>query len=192
MNSKANFFFDKPGKWQESYSIMRTIALESGLKEEVKWGCPCYTVNDSNVFLIHGFKDYCAFLFMKGALMKDPKKRLIQQTANVQSARQIRFTSAAEIIKLKSTLKSYLKEAIAIEQSGKKVEMKPTEAYPIPEELKATFTKLPAVKKAFGQLTPGRQRGYLMYFAQAKQSGTRVNRIEKSIPMIMAGKGIND
>ena len=192
MNPEINWFFDKTTKWQEAYSILREIALETELTEELKWGCPCYTLNKNNVFLIHGFKDYCALLFMQGALMKDPKKLLIQQTENVQSARQIRFKSVTEIIKSKATIKAYIKEAIAISKSGVKVELKKTTEYKIPEEFQNVLNEMPDLKKAFQALTPGRQRGYLLYFSAPKQTKTRDSRIEKCIPQILDGKGLED
>ena len=192
MNPEINWFFDKTTKWQEAYSILREIALETELTEELKWGCPCYTLNKNNVFLIHGFKDYCALLFMQGALMKDPKKLLIQQTENVQSARQIRFKSVTEIIKSKATIKAYIKEAIAISKSGLKVELKKTTEYKIPEEFQNVLNEMPDFKKAFQALTPGRQRGYLLYFSAPKQTKTRESRIEKCIPQILDGKGLED
>ena len=192
MNPEINWFFDKTTKWQEAYSILREIALETELTEELKWGCPCYTLNKNNVFLIHGFKDYCALLFMQGALMKDPKKLLIQQTENVQSSRQIRFKSVTEIIKSKATIKAYIKEAIAISKSGLKVELKKTTEYKIPEEFQNVLNEMPDFKKAFQALTPGRQRGYLLYFSAPKQTKTRESRIEKCIPQILDGKGLED
>lgn len=191
-NPKADWFFNKDTKWQMSYELLREIALGTGLTEEVKWGCPCYTHEGKNVVLIHGFKEYCALLFHKGALMKDPKNILIQQTKNVQSARQIRFTGAQEITKLKATLKAYIKNAIEIEKSGEKVEFKKASEYEIPEEFKAYLKQDAALKKAFQALTPGRQKGYLFYFGQAKKSETRLARIEKYVPKIMAGKGLED
>jgi len=192
MNPRVDFFFNKPGKWQNEYQVLREIILSCDLIEELKWGQPCYTYNKSNIVLIHGFKDYCAVLFMKGALLKDPKKILIQQTENVQSARQIRFTSVAEINKLKSTLKAYVYEAIKVEESGEKVELKKTKDFPMPEEFKTKLDKSAALRKAFYSLTPGRQRGYLLYFASAKQAKTREQRVEKYAPHILDGKGLED
>jgi len=191
-NPKVDWFFDKPGKWQEAYDKLRTIALECGLTEELKWGCPCYTFEKKNVVLIHGFKDYCALLFFKGALLKDPKRILVQQTENVQAARQIRLTSAAEIGKSKTTLKMYIKDAIAVENAGLKVNLKKTSEFSAPDEFKSKLKEVAGLKKAFGALTPGRQRGYLLYFSQPKQSKTREARIEKSVPQILKGKGLND
>ena len=192
MNPKADFFFVKAKQWKEEYEHLRQIALECGLTEEVKWGCPCYVDEDRNVVLIHGFKEYCAFLFFKGALMKDPKKILIQQTKNVQAARQIRLTSVEEILKKKAVLQSYIREAMKIEKAGLKVEMKTTQEFEMPEEFRAVLKKNAAVKKAFGALTPGRQRAYLLYFGSAKQSATRMARIEKAVPDILKGRGLND
>jgi uncharacterized protein YdeI (YjbR/CyaY-like superfamily) len=192
MNPKVNWFFDKPTKWQNEYKKLRSIALDCRLVEELKWGCPCYTHNKTNVVLIHGFKDYCALLFMKGALLKDEKKILIQQTANVQSARQIRFTSFKEIEKLEKTIKAYIFEAIEVEKAGLKVELKKTKEFEMPEEFESRLKKNAALKKAFYALTPGRQRGYLLYFSSAKQAKTREARIEKYIPQILKGKGVDD
>ncbi|MFZ1497609.1 MAG: DUF1801 domain-containing protein [Saprospiraceae bacterium] len=192
MNPSVNWFFDKKTKWQEAYQELRDIVLSTNLTEELKWGCPCYTLDKSNVVLIHGFKDYCALLFMKGAIMKDPKQILIQQTENVQSARQIRFSSLEEIIKQKSAIKSYLKDAIAVEKSGIKVELKKTTEYKMPEEFETALNEIQDLKTAFYKLTPGRQRGYLLYFSSAKQAKTRNERIEKYIPKILEGKGIDD
>jgi uncharacterized protein YdeI (YjbR/CyaY-like superfamily) len=158
----------------------------------LKWGCPCYTSEKRNIVLIHGFKDYCALLFFKGALLKDPKGILIQQTENVQSARQIRFSSVREIVKLKTALKSYIKDAIQVEKAGKKVNLKKTSAFKMPEEFETKLKGDSGLKKAFHALTPGRQRGYLLYFSSPKQSKTREARIEKSVPQILKGKGLND
>ncbi len=191
-NPKVDWFFDKPGKWQEAYGKLRTIILDCGLNEELKWGCPCYTFEKSNIVLIHGFKEYCALLFFKGALLKDPKGILIQQTENVQSARQIRFSSDREITRIKSILKAYVKEAIAVEKAGLKVNLKQTAEFKMPEEFKHRLDGSAALKKAFKALTPGRQRGYLLYFAQPKQAKTRAARIEKSVPQILKGKGLDD
>ena len=191
-NPKVDWFFNKPGQWQQEYEKLRKIVLECDLTEELKWGCPCYTFEKRNIVLIHGFKEYCALLFVKGALLKDPKGILIQQTENVQSARQVRFTSAREIVKMKGTLKAYIREAIAAEKSGLKVSLKKTSEFAMPEEFKGKLDEVPALKKAFKALTPGRQRGYLLYFSQPKQSKTRQARVEKSIPQILNGRGLND
>jgi uncharacterized protein YdeI (YjbR/CyaY-like superfamily) len=192
MNPKVDFFFNKETIWKEEYQALRAIALGTGLTEDLKWGCPCYTFEKKNIVLIHGFKDYCAYLFFKGALMKDPKKILIQQTENVQSARQARFTSVKEINKLKATLKAYIFEAAEIEESGAKVEYKKTSEFSVPEEFQRKLDKSAALKKAFSSLTPGRQRGYLFYFSQAKQSRTREARVEKYLKKILSGKGLED
>ena len=192
MNPNVNFFFEDKSKWLEAYQALREIILSTKLVEELKWSSPCYTCNDHNVVLIHGFKEYCALLFMKGALMKDPNSILIQQSKNVQAARQIRFTSVEEIIKQKSILKSYIKEAIELEKSGAKVELKKTSEYTIPEEFKAALKNRSGLKSAFYKLTPGRQRAYLLYFSSAKQTKTRIDRIEKYLPKILDGKGIDD
>lgn len=192
MNPSVDWFFVKDTKWQDEYTALRTIVLECELKEELKWGCPCYTLNDSNVVLIHGFKDYCALLFMKGSLMKDDKGILIQQTANVQDRRQLRFTTLAEIKKLKKVIKEYIQEAIKIEKSGAKIEFKKTEEFDMPDEFKAVLKEMPDVNAAFKALTPGRQRGYLLHFSAAKQSKTREARIAKYLSKILQGKGLDD
>jgi uncharacterized protein YdeI (YjbR/CyaY-like superfamily) len=192
MNPSVDWFFNKHSKWQEAYSELRSIVQECNLTEELKWGCPCYTNNKSNIVLIHGFKDYCALLFMQGALLKDTKKILVQQTENVQSARQIRFKSVDEILKNKSTIKFYINEAIKLDKAGIKVELKKTTEYNIPEEFQIVLDEMPELKKAFHVLTPGRQRGYLLFFSAAKQAKTRESRIEKYIQKILDGKGLED
>ena len=192
MNPKVDFYFTKEKRWQKEIEQLRTIVLDCNLSETLKWGSPCYTYQDGNVVLIHTFKEYCALLFFKGALLKDPKEILIQQSENVQAARQMRFTSAPEITKLKASIKSYIKEAIAVEKAGLKVELKKTSEYAIPDEFKQVLKEDAALKKAFNALTPGRQRAYLLFFASAKQTKTREARIEKSIDDIMNGKGLND
>ena len=171
---------------------MRTIALDCGLTEELKWGKPCYTFQENNIVLIHGFKEYCALLFFKGALLKDAKGILIQQTKNVQAARQIRFTQVRDIDKLKTALKGYIREAIKVEKAGWKVDFKKSSEFEIAEELQKKLDKMPALKTAFEALTPGRQRAYLLYFSSPKQSKTRESRVEKCIPQILEGKGLND
>jgi len=191
-NPKADFYFTKAGKWQKEIEKLRVILLDSGLNEELKWGCPCYTLDDNNIVLIHVFKDYCALLFFKGALMKDPKGILVQQTKNVQAARQMRFTDLRKIIDLETSIKSYVKEAVKIEKAGLKVEFKETKEFEMPEEFRVRLSKNAALKKAFTSLTPGRQRGYLLYFSSAKQSATRESRIEKFIQQILKGKGLDD
>ncbi|EFS03446.1 YdeI [Listeria seeligeri FSL S4-171] len=192
LNPKVDAFLNKPSKWQAEFTTLRKIAIEFGLTEEFKWGKPCYALNGSNVFLIHGFKEYCALLFMKGALLGDPENILIQQTENVQAARQIRFTNLQQIIDMELVLKSYIQNAIDVETAGLKVEMKRDKEFPIPEELQTRFDELPAFKEAFEALTPGRQRAYLLYFGSPKQSKTRVSRIEKYQEQIFDGLGLND
>ena len=192
MNPKVDFYFNKANKWQKEVEKLRSIILDCPLNEELKWGCPCYTLGKNNVVLIHSFKEYCALLFFKGALIKDTDGILIQQTKNVQSARQIRFTSLQEITKLAPAIKAYIYEAIEVEKLGLKVVLKKTSEYEVPEEFKMQLTKNAKLKTAFKALTPGRQRAYLFYFSQAKQSKTRESRIEKSIPNILKGKGLND
>jgi uncharacterized protein YdeI (YjbR/CyaY-like superfamily) len=192
MNPKVDWYFNKAKKWREEYDKLRTIALDCGLSEELKWGCPCYTFENSNIVLIHGFKEYCAFLFFKGALLKDAKGILVQQTENVQVARQIRFTHVEEITDMEAILKAYIKEAIKLEKAGVKVPLKKVSEFKMPEEFQNVLDGTPALKKAFHALTPGRQRGYLLYFSSAKQSKTRESRIEKSLPKILKGKGLDD
>jgi uncharacterized protein YdeI (YjbR/CyaY-like superfamily) len=192
MNPKVDFFFNRAKKWQEEFEKLRMIILDCGLTEELKWGCPCYTFQKRNIVLIHGFKEYCALLFFKGALLKDAKDILIQQTKNVQAARQVRFTNVQEIVKMKSILRAYIKEAIAVEKAGLKVNFKKTSEFKIPEEFQNELDKTPALKRAFYALTPGRQRGYLFYFSQPKQSKTRASRVEKCTQQILNGKGLND
>tara|TARA_R110002124_G_scaffold197442_2_gene364539 strand:- start:494 stop:1075 length:582 start_codon:yes stop_codon:yes gene_type:complete len=192
MNQKVNWFFEKDTKWQKEYQKLRTIILDCGLTEELKWGCPCYTFQSDNIVLIHGFKDYCALLFHKGVLLNDSNKILIQQTENVQSARQIRFTYIDEINQLEKTIRAYIFEAIEVEKAGLEVNMKKTADYEIVEELELAFKNDPDFKTAFNSLTPGRQRGYLLYFSQAKQSKTREERIKKLMPKIFEGKGHNE
>jgi uncharacterized protein YdeI (YjbR/CyaY-like superfamily) len=192
MNPKADFYFKKAKKWQEELEQLRMLILDCELTEEVKWGCPCYTMGKSNIVLIHAFKEYCALLFFKGALMKDANNILIQQTENVQSARQARFTSVQEIVEMKSILKAYVKEAVEVEKAGLKVELKKTREFSVPEEFQNRLNELPALKTAFEALTPGRQRAYLLHFSAPKQSKTRESRIEKCIPQIFDGKGLND
>ena len=192
MNPKVNFFFENAGQWQEEFEKLRAIALSTELVEDLKWGCPCYTYEGKNIFLIHGFKEYCALLFFKGALMKDPDNILIQQSKNVQAARQIRFTKVAQINDLKEVIRSYMFQAVEIEESGAKVEMKKTKEFEMAEEFQEKLDQNPALHEAFKALTPGRQRAYLLHFSSAKQSKTREARIEKCIPQIMDGIGLND
>ena len=192
MNPKVDGLLRKAKKWQEEFKTLREIVLGSPLAEEVKWGQACYTLDGRNVVLIHGFKEYCALLFFKGALLKDPKGILIQQTENVQSARQIRFTDVREISEMRPILNAYIHEAIEVEKAGLKVKLKKTSDFKVPEEFKKKLDENPALKKAFAALTPGRQRGYLFYFSGAKQSKTREARVEKCVPQILRGKGLDD
>ena len=192
MNPKVDFYFEKAGTWQEEIRKLRTIVLDCGLVEELKWGCPCYTFEKTNIVLIHVFKEYCALLFFKGALLQDPEGILIQQTKNVQVPRQMRFTSGREITRMKSIIKAYIFEAIEVEKSGLKPKLKRTTEYSIPEEFQKKLDKTPALKTAFKSLTPGRQRGYLLYFSAPKQSKTRASRVEKSIKQILEGRGLSD
>ncbi len=192
MNPKVDFFFNKASNWQEEYDLLRTTILDCGLTEELKWGVPCYSYQNGKVVLIHGFKEYCAVLFFKGALMQDPNGILIQQTENVQAARQMRFASAGEISKLKRELKAYIFEAIELEKSGIKVELKKTAEFEVAVELQQKFDEMPEFKAAFEALTPGRQRGYHLYFTAPKQAKTRISRVEKSVAPILNGKGLND
>jgi uncharacterized protein YdeI (YjbR/CyaY-like superfamily) len=199
MNPKVDFFFNKAQKWQEEYKKLRTIVLEFGLIEELKWGVPCYTFQNrlagrqqSNVVLIHGFKEYCALLFHKGALLNDTNSILIQQTENVQAARQIRFTNIQEITEMESILKTYIYEAIEVEKAGLKVELKKPSEFKVSVEFQNKLDEIPALKAAFESLTPGRQRAYLLHFIAPKQSKTRVARVEKCMQDILNGKGLND
>jgi uncharacterized protein YdeI (YjbR/CyaY-like superfamily) len=192
MNPKVDWFFEKATKWQKEFQKLRSIILDCDLTEELKWGQPCYTFEKKNIVLIHGFKEYCALLIFKGALLKDPKGILIQQTENVQAARQIRFRSVKEIGKLEKTLKAYMYEAVKAEVAGVKVDFKKTSDFKVPEEFQKKLSKNAALKKAFNSLTPGRQRGYLFYFSQAKQRKTREARIEKYMNKILSGKGLED
>ena len=192
INPKVDFYFNKAKKWQEELEQLRTIVLDCHLTEELKWGCPCYTFEKSNIVLIHAFKEYCALLFFKGALLKDPNGILIQQTENVQAGRQARFTNVREIVKMKAILKTYIFEAVEIEEAGLKVELKKPSEFIIAEEFQKQLDKRPALKKAFDALTPGRQRAYLLHFSAPKQSITRESRVEKCMLQIMNGKGLND
>ena len=191
MNTKADFYFNK-GNWQKETQQLRKIVLDCDLKEELKWGCPCYTFEGKNIVLIHVFKEYFALLFFKGALLNDPEKILIQQTENVQSARQIRFTNLKQIVKMAQVIKSYIYQAVEVEEAGLKVPLKKTKDFNIPEEFQKKLTEMPSLKTAFESLTPGRQRGYIFYFSQPKQSKTREARVEKSLPKILDGKGLDD
>lgn len=191
-NSKIDPYFNKLKKWKEEFKLLREIALDCGLTEDFKWMHPCYTLDDKNIVLIHGFKDYCALLFHKGALLKDPHGILIQQTANVQAARQIRFTNVQEIDEMQLIVKTYIDEAIEVEKAGLQVNYKKNTEYTIPEELESKFMDMPDLKKAFEALTPGRQRAYILHFSTPKQSKTRESRVEKYIAHILDGKGLND
>ncbi len=192
MNPRVDFFFNKASKWHDEYERLRMIVLDCGLTEELKWGCPCYTFQKKNIVLIHGFKEYCAYLFFKGVLLKDPDGILIQQTKNVQVARQVRFTNVREIVEMRTILKAYIQEAIDVEKAGLKVTLKKTSEYPVPEEFRIRLNEMPALKKAFAALTPGRQRAYLYYFSQPKLSKTREARVEKCVKQILKGKGLDD
>jgi len=192
MNPKVDGYIRRSEKWQEELKKLRMILLDFPLTEELKWGVACYTFQESNVILMHEFKEYCALLFVKGALLKDPNRILIQQTKNVQSARQIRFTNVPEIVKMETILKAYIQEAIDVEKAGLKVELKKTTEYHIPKEFQSKLDSIPALKEAFEALTPGRQRAYLLYFSAPKLSKTREARVEKSIDLILDGMGLND
>ncbi|MBA4853379.1 YdeI family protein [Emticicia sp. BO119] len=191
-NPKVDFYFNKDSNWKKEFEALRRIVLDCGLNEELKWGEPCYVYDKANIVLIHGFKDYCALLFFKGALLKDANGILIQQTQNVQAARQIRFTSITKILELKSVLKAYIFEAIEVEKAGLKVKLKKTEEFNFPIEFQKKLDQNPALKTAFEALSPGRQRGYIFYFSQAKQSTTREKRVEKYLEKILNGKGLDD
>ena len=192
MNPKVDWFFDKATKWQKEYEKLRTLILDCGLTEELKWGCPCYTFDNRNIVLIHGFKEYCALLFFKGALLADANGILVQQTENVQSARQIRFTSVQEVVKVERIVKAYIYEAIEVERAGLQVKLKKTKDFKIPEEFQNKLDKMPALKTAFDKLTPGRQRAYIFHFSQPKLSKTRTARIERYAKQILKGKGLDD
>jgi uncharacterized protein YdeI (YjbR/CyaY-like superfamily) len=192
MNPEVDFYFSKAQKWQQELEELRTIVLDCGLTEELKWGVPCYTFQDNNIVLIHVFKEYCALLFFKGALLKDANGILIQQTKNVQAGRQIRFTHVREIVEMEPVLKAYIYEAIEVEKAGLKIDFKKTTEFSMPEEFQCKLDEIPALKTAFEALTPGRQRAYLLYFSTPKQSKTREARIEKCMQQILNGKGLND
>ena len=192
MNPKVDFYFVKNGKWQKELAQLRKIALGCGLIETLKWGVPCYQYQEKNIVLIHDFKEYCAFLFFKGALLNNAHGILIQQTKNVQAARQVRFTNLKEIVKMNTVLKAHIYEAIEVEKAGLKVELKKTAQYDVPEEFQTHLKKNAALKKAFYALTPGRQRAYLLHFSAPKQAQTRTSRVEKCLGQILAGKGLND
>lgn len=192
MNPKVDFYFDKAKKWQDEIKKLRTIILDCGLTEELKWGVPCYTFEGNNIALIHVFKEYCALLFFKGALLNDAHGVLIQQTENTQAARQIRLTGVQQIAEMEAIVKAYLHEAIAVEKAGLQVDFKQTTEFTIPEEFQNEFEEIPELKAAFDALTPGRQRAYLLYFSAPKQSKTRKSRVEKWMQQIFDGKGLND
>ncbi len=192
MNPQVDKFLSRAKQWREEFEKLRAIILDCGLNEELKWGQPCYTYEKRNIVLMHGFKEYCALLFMKGALLKDARKILIQQTENVQAARQIRFTNVREIVKMERDLKAYIHEAIEVEKAGLKVKLKKASEFKMPVEFQNKLDKSPTLKTAFKALTPGRQRGYLLYFSAPKQSKTRESRVEKYTRQILNGKGLND
>ena len=192
MNPKVDWYFSKNEKWEKEIKKLRTIILDCGLNEELKWGCPCYTFDKKNIVLIHVFKEYCAVLFFKGALLNDTNGILIQQTENVQSARQVRFTNVQEIVKMEKILKTYIYEAIEVEKAGLKVNFKKPTEFAIPEEFQNKLAEMPGLKTAFGALTPGRQRAYILYFSAPKQSKTRESRVEKCMQQILNRKGLND
>jgi uncharacterized protein YdeI (YjbR/CyaY-like superfamily) len=192
MNPRVTELHGKEKRWRAEYAALRRLCLESGLNEELKWGQACYDLDGSNIVLIHGFKEYCALLFMKGALLKDPKDILVQQTKNVQAGRQIRFTSLSQITKQQAAVKAYIKEAIAVEKSGAKVKMRSVAQFEVPEEFKQCLDDDPKLARAFQSLTPGRQKRYLLHFAGAKQSATRAARVKKHAPRILKGLGLDD
>jgi uncharacterized protein YdeI (YjbR/CyaY-like superfamily) len=192
MNPKVDWFFNKAEKWQDEFEKLRLIVLDRGLMEELKWGCPCYTFQKSNIVLIHGFKEYCALLFFKGALMEDPSDILIQQTENVQATRQIRFAGIRDIFDLEAVIKAYIHEAIEVEKAGLKVKYKKTSDFVIPVEFQNKLDRVAGLKEAFDALTPGRQRAYIFHFSQPKQSKTRTSRVEKYVNQILSGKGLDD
>ena len=192
LNPKVDAYVERLKNWVDEVRELRAICLDSGLGEDLKWGVPCYTLEGRNVVLIHSFKEYCALLFFKGALLKDAKGILIQQTDNVQAARQVRFKNVEEIRKLKTLLKAYIAEAVKVEQSGLKVELKKTEEFSVPEEFQAKLDEMLELKSAFEALTPGRRRAYLLHFSSAKQSKTRTARVIKAIPDILSGRGLDD
>lgn len=192
VNPKVDSYIEKSKKWRHEVEQLRKIILEFHLTEELKWGVPCYTFKNKNIVLIHGFKEYCAILFVKGVLLKDPNSVLIQQTENVQAGRQIRFTSARDIVEMESVLKTYINEAIEVEKAGLKVDFKNTTGFSVPEEFQSELDNNPTLKMAFDALTPGRQRAYILHFSAPKQSKTRTSRVEKCMPNILDGKGLDD
>jgi uncharacterized protein YdeI (YjbR/CyaY-like superfamily) len=192
MNPKVDTFLSEAQKWQEELEKLRIISLDCGLTEELKWGKPCYTFQKSNIVILQGFKEYCALLFVKGALLSDANGILITQTENTQAARQIRFTNVREIVEMEPVLRAYIYEAIEVEKAGLKVDYKKTSEFVIPEEFQSKLDEIPALKTAFDALTPGRQRAYILHFSQPKQSKTRESRVEKCMQQILNGKGLND
>lgn len=192
MNPKVDAYLNRAGKWREEVETLRNIVLDCGLVEELKWGAPCYTFGKSNIVLIHVFKEYCALLFFKGALLQDNNGMLVQQTKNTQATRQVRFTDVQEIIGLEPTLKAYIYEAIEVEKAGLKVNFKETSEFEVPQEFQKKLDELPPLKRAFEALTPGRQRAYTLYFSEPKQAKTRESRVEKCMPQILSGKGLHD
>lgn len=192
MNPKVDAFIGRADKWQEEFEALRNILLDCQLTETLKWGCPCYVFQNANVVLIHGFKDYCALLFFKGSLMSDPHGLLVQQTENVQVGRQMRFTSVKDIQKLKTPIRQYILEAVQVESQGLRPQLKKSTEFAVAEEFKVKLDKSAALRNAFEALTPGRQRAYLLYFSSAKMAATRTSRVEKSIPQILKGKGLDD
>ena len=192
MNSRVDVFMKKTTAWHDEYELLREISLASGLTEDLKWGQPCYTLNGKNVFLLHSFKEYIAIFFHKGAIMKDPKKILIQQTENVQAGRQLRFKNMAEIVKAKSTIKAYMKDAIAIEEAGLQVPMKKPTPVELPADIAKAMKKIPGLTVAFKKLTPSCQKEYMLYFESAKKEETRISRVEKYADKILAGKRMNN
>lgn len=191
-NPDVDWYFAKPTRWQDAFRELRSIALGCGLTEELKWGHPCYTSEGKNIVLVHGFKEYCALLFPKGALLADDAGILVQQTPNVQSARQVRFGSASEVVERSPVLAAYIREAVEVERSGRTVERRQTSDLDVPEELARALEETPGLAEAFAALTPGRQRGYLLHVASAKRSETRAARVEKCVDRILAGKGLED
>jgi uncharacterized protein YdeI (YjbR/CyaY-like superfamily) len=192
MNPKVDIYLRKAEKWQEELAKLRMIILDCGLTEELKWGVPCYTFQNSNIVIIHAFKEYCAILFVKGSLLLDTNGILIQQTENVQAGRQIRFTNIQEIAQIETTIKAYIYEAIEVEKAGLRVQLKKISDYSIPEEFQNKLEEIPDLRTAFDALTPGRQRAYIIHFSAPKQSKTRESRIEKCTPQILTGKGLNE
>ncbi len=192
MNPRVNVFMKKELKWHDEYELLREISLATGLTEDLKWGQPCYTLNEKNVFLLHAFKEYIAVFFHKGVIMKDPKGILIQQTPNVQAGRQLRFKNLEEIVKAKKVIKAYMAEAIAVEEAGIEVPMKKAAPVELPADIAATMKKIPGLTVAFKKLTPSCQREYMMYFDGAKKAETRVSRVEKYAEKILAGKRMNN